>query len=304
MKKEERINQSQFYDLITGEELSWQAIIYDLIKTEQLSPWDIEIGVLADKYVEKIAELEDEDFFVSSKVLLACALLLRLKSEILANNYIQELNDSLFGKKEMQVTLDLENFVIDEGELPILIPKTPMARHKKVTLEQLMGALNKAMNTENRRIKRHIKSTQAERSALVVMPKNTLVPLKVRIKSIFLIVQSHLNVNKEHIGFHELAKDKEEKLATFLPVLHLSNQEKVHLHQPIHFKEIYIRDKIHPDEEADLVNGLGLIEGIKEIAEISGEDSGETMTREQVQIGEGERGVYIGQTAIKVGEIN
>ena len=99
MKKEERINQSQFYDLITGEELSWQAIIYDLIKTEQLNPWDIEIGVLADRYVEKIAKLESDDFFVSSKVLLACALLLRLKSEILANSYIQELNDSLFGKK-------------------------------------------------------------------------------------------------------------------------------------------------------------------------------------------------------------
>ena len=68
--------------------------------------------------------------------MLACALLLRLKSEILANNYIQELNDSLFGKKEMQATLDLEHFIIEEGELPILIPKTPMARHKKVTLEQ------------------------------------------------------------------------------------------------------------------------------------------------------------------------
>jgi segregation and condensation protein A len=314
MKKEERINQSQFYDLITGEEFSWQAIIYDLIKTEQLNPWDIEIGVLADRYVEKIAELEDDDFFISSKVLLACALLLRLKSEILANSYIQELNDSLFGGKEMQVTLGLENFIIEEGELPILIPKTPMARHKKVTLEQLMGALNHAMNTENRRIKRHIKSKQAERSALVVMPKTTLIPLKVRVKNIFSIVQSHFNVNNEHIGFHELAKDREEKLATFLPVLHLSNQEKVHLHQPVHFEEIYIRDKIHPDEKADLENVLGLVGDEGEIVDEL-VDGGKKLEEEEIfedladgakalELEEGERGVHIGDTAMKVGEIS
>ena len=303
MKKEERINQSQFYDLITGEELSWQAIIYDLIKTEQLNPWDIEIGVLADRYVEKIAKLESDDFFVSSKVLLACALLLRLKSEILANSYIQELNDSLFGKKEVQATLDLEQFIIEEGELPILTPKTPMARHKKVTLEQLMGALNHAMNTENRRIRRHLKSKQAEKSALVVMPKTTLIPLKVRVKNIFSIVKSHFNVNKEHIGFHELAKDKEEKLATFLPILHLSNQEKIHLHQPIHFEEIYIRDKIHPEELADLEEGLGLIKDDEEKRIVNELVQGGKALEKEIKIEEGEQAIHIGDTAMKVGEI-
>jgi segregation and condensation protein A len=309
MEKGERINQNQFYDLITGEELSWQALIYDLIKTEQLNPWDIDIGVLADKYVEKIAELEDEDFFISSKVLLACALLLRLKSDVLANSYIQELNEALFGRKEMQVTLDLENYVIDEGELPILIPKTPMARHKKVTLEQLMGALNHAMNTENRRIKRHVKARQAEKSALVVMPKTTMIPLKVRIKNIFSIVQGHFDGKKGQVGFHELAQDKEEKLATFLPVLHLSNQSRIHLHQPVHFEEIFIREDMHPEEIRELEERLGLIEGITEVASVEGEvvdggGEGDKMVVEKVEIGEGERGVHIGETTVKVGEIN
>ena len=73
MEKEDGINQDQFFDLITGEELSWQSIIYDLIKTEQLDPWNIDIGILADRYVEIISKLEDADFFISSKVLLACS---------------------------------------------------------------------------------------------------------------------------------------------------------------------------------------------------------------------------------------
>ena len=63
MKRGDRINQSQFFDLITSNELSWQSIIYDLIKTEQLDPWDIDITLLADKYIEKIKELEDSDFY-------------------------------------------------------------------------------------------------------------------------------------------------------------------------------------------------------------------------------------------------
>jgi len=96
----DKIGQSQVYDLITGDRPSWQTIIYDLIKTEQLDPWDINLVVLSKKYIEVIEQMEEANFFISSKVLLACSLLLRLKSEILVNSYIEELNDALYGVKE------------------------------------------------------------------------------------------------------------------------------------------------------------------------------------------------------------
>ena len=118
MKGEDKINQNQFFDLITSEELSWQAIIYDLIKTEQLDPWDIDLAVLAEKYVQIIQQLEDADFFISSKVLLACSLLLRLKSEILINSYIQDLNNALYGRQDTK-RYELERIEIDENDLPI-----------------------------------------------------------------------------------------------------------------------------------------------------------------------------------------
>ena len=153
MEEIDRINQEQFFDLISGNELGWQVILYDLIKTEQLDPWDIDLATLADKYIEIIQLMEDADFFVSSKILLACSLLLRLKSEILINSYIQDLNDALYGRKDDKRT-EIEKILINEDELPTLVPRTPMARHKKVTLQELIGALNKAIETENRRIKR------------------------------------------------------------------------------------------------------------------------------------------------------
>lgn len=249
MEKEERINNNQFYGMITGEELGWQSMIYDLIKTEQLDPWDIDIEVLAEKYLETVRELEDANFYISSKVLLACSLLLRLKSEILANTYIQELNDSLFGKKEMQKTLDFEKLIINEHELPLLLPKSPMARSKKVTLEQLMAALNKAINTENRRIKREIKTHQAKKMMDMVLPKDHFVPLKIRIKNILGVISSHFDDStNKHLLFHSFAQDREEKMAAFLPILHLTTDNHIFLHQPVHFDEIFITKEMHADE--------------------------------------------------------
>jgi len=252
MEREDKINQNQFFDLITGEELSWQAIIYDLIKTEQLDPWDINLAVLAEKYVQIIQQLEDADFFISSKVLLACSLLLRLKSEILINSYIQDLNDALYGKREKE-KYELERMEINEDELPILSPRTPMARHRKVTLKELMSALNQAIDTENRRIKKEIKGIQAKKSALRVLPQGTFVPLKVRIKTIFGIIKNHIDDGNDHMKFSHLAPDKEEKLASFIPILHLSNAKKIFLRQQVHFEEINITFQPHPDEYKELI---------------------------------------------------
>jgi len=257
MKGDDKIDQSQFFDLITSEELSWQAIIYDLIKTEQLDPWDIDLAILANKYVEILQQLEETDFFISSKVLLACSLLLRLKSEILINSYIQDLNNALYGRRDKE-RYELERIEINEDELPTLTPRTPMARHRKVTLKELMSALNQAIDTENRRIKREIKGVQAEKSALRVLPKNTFVPLKVRIKTIFGIVKNHMDNGNDHMKFSHLAQDKEEKLASFIPILHLSNTNKIHLRQPTHFKEIHMTFQQPPDEHKELTKQLGL----------------------------------------------
>lgn len=241
-KETNKVNQNQVYDLITGGEVSWQEIIYDLIRTEQLDPWDLDITLLAEKYLEKIRALEEENFFVSSKVLLACSLLLRLKAELLANRFIQGLDEALYGKQEDK-KYTYERIQLDEDEIPILVPKTPMPRFKRVTLQELMGALNKAIETENRRIKKEIKVRQAEKAALVVLPRIDKIPLKDRISAVFTKIKAYVHhpvTPKERMTFSELAPSRTEKLSAFLPVLHLANQERVYLDQEKHFEEIFM----------------------------------------------------------------
>ena len=259
MNKEDAINQDQFFNLITGEELSWQTIIYDLIKTEQLDPWDIDLGTLSERYIEIITQLEEADFFISSKVLLACSLLLRLKSEILINDYIQSLDEALYGRKD-EKKYELERIEIDENELPLLVPRTPMARHRKVTLKELMSALNKAIDTENRRIKREITGRQTAKNILKVLPRGVQIPLKVKVKNIFAIISNHIGSNNNHMKFSHLASEKEEKLASFTPILHLSNDGKIHLKQDNHFKEIHMALEMHRGELEELENELGLLD--------------------------------------------
>jgi segregation and condensation protein A len=236
----EKISQDQLYDMLTSKEASWQAIIYELIKTEQLDPWDIDLALLSQKYLEKIRELEEANFFISSKVLLAASLLLRIKSEILLNRHIKSLDEVLFGKKE-EKKASIEKIEIDIDELPELMPRTPLPRFRQVTLQELMSALNKAINTEHRRIKREISVKQAERLSQVDIPK-TRINIRDRIRHIYAKISIYLKKKpKSRLSFTELVGEgREEKLAAFLPLLHLDNQQKVWLEQEDHFEEIWI----------------------------------------------------------------
>ena len=131
----DKVGQEQIHGLLFGDKLSWQALIYDLINTERLNPWDIDISLLANKYLEKVKLLEEANFFVSSKVLLAAALLLRMKSEILLDHHIPFLDAILYGRKEEGKKYVQERIELDE-EMPDLIPRTPLPRTRKVSLEE------------------------------------------------------------------------------------------------------------------------------------------------------------------------
>ncbi len=234
-----KFNQDQVYALITSNEISWQSIIYDLINTEQLDPWDVDLSPLVQKYLEKIRALEEANFFISSKVLLAAALLLRIKSEILLNKYIRSIDEILFGKEEKEAK-PFERITIDENELPLIYPKTPLPRFKKVSLQELMQALNKAIQTETRRIKKEILYKQVLKEAEVVFPKGKPSVSK-RIREIYARILTLSKKSEAKVPYTEVVgNEKIEKIAGFLPLLHLDVQQRIYLEQESHFHEIYV----------------------------------------------------------------
>jgi len=266
--------QEQVHDLLFNREIGWQEIIYDLINTEQLDPWNVDITILTERYLEKISKLEEADFFVSSKVLLAASLLLRIKSEILLNKYIRSIDEILFGRKDLPSNKhQLERIELDE-EIPDLIPRSPMPRFKKVSLRELMEALNKAIITENRRIKKEVLNRNALRESSISLPNRTTVNIKDKIKAVFDKLTNHLTENKvKKVTYSEFTgNEKEKRIEHFSPLLHLENQQKVWMHQEMPFEEIdiwmkktYMEVNGHPFKD--------LIEQLKEGTFISADDT-------------------------------
>lgn len=245
--KNSKIGQEQFYEVVTGRQPDWHSIIYDLINSEQLDPWDIDIVVLTKRYFEKIMELDEQDFYISSKVLLAAALLLRIKSEFLLNKHIKSIDEILFGKKEEKKYI-MDRIEINEDELPVLIPRTPMPRSRRITLNELMSALSKAINTESRRIKKEVAVKRAKKLSEVDFPSFRKIDLKDRIKRFYARILTTVKKTSTGSGkelnktcySYLVGKDREERLACFLPLLHLSNTKKLWLEQEKHMDEIWI----------------------------------------------------------------
>jgi segregation and condensation protein A len=232
--------QEQIQGILFNREIGWQEIIHDLINTEQLDPWNIDIIILTDKYLDRIKNIEEADFFISSKVLLAASFLLKIKSEILLNRYIKSIDEILFGASEKKKII-FERIELNE-EIPELIPKSPIPRFRKVTLKELIESLNKAISTENRRIKKEVSNSNALMDSAFALPKRKY-NIRDKIKEIYARLSDNFKKDNENkkISFTDfVGKDKEERLIAFFPLLHLETQKRVWLEQEKHFDEIYI----------------------------------------------------------------
>lgn len=279
IQKKDKVGQEQIHGLLFGEQLSWQSIILDLINSEQLDPWDIDLVVLTNKYLEKLREFEEANLFVSSKVLFAAALLLRIKSEILLNHYLPSLDDILFGKKE-EKKYEQERIEL-EDDIPDLVQRTPLPRHRKVSLQELLSALGKAITTENRRIKKVVVAKQQEIETAISIPKATI-NLKDLVSTVYNKVRNIFTPQREHpIAFSELlgekVNNKEERVNHFVPLLHLDNQHKVLLEQEQHLAEIKVWLKENHDKkferELEIMRKEAEIEMQKDLLEQAQEDS-------------------------------
>lgn len=230
--------QDKIYEmLIEKDEITWQSIIYDLIKSEQMDPWDIDISLLSKRYLDTIKVLKEHNFFISGKMILASAILLRLKSVKLLNEHIAEFDSYLFQSEES--LLDYEEPQTNEQQeiIPGLLIKTPQPRKGKVNLDDLMNALKRALHVEDRRIIRRSYEKVIQEAKI---PEKKY-DISLLIKDVYDKIVK-IFAKKQTLTFNELVNSdrREDKILTFVPLLHLSHQNKVDLNQQEHFGDIYI----------------------------------------------------------------
>jgi segregation and condensation protein A len=228
--------------LFDQDEITWQNIIYDLVKTEQMDPWDVDISLITQKFLEKLRDLKDMDFRISGKILLASSILLRIKSNRLLTYDISAWDALMNSVGEIEE----ENLLLDEGVgygtasiamQAALFPRTPQPRKRKVSVYDLINALEKAIGVQTRR------SMYKSYVPQIQIPHNSL-DMNLLIKDMYKRIVIFFKGNKKKLTFSELVPEsetKEDKVLTFIPLLHLDNERKIDLLQTEHFSEIEVK---------------------------------------------------------------
>ncbi|MBI2657422.1 segregation/condensation protein A [Candidatus Woesearchaeota archaeon] len=241
-----------------ADEITWQGIIYELVRSEQMDPWDIDVSILAQKYIDMLRGLKEHDFRVSGKVLLAAAILLKIKSNKLVGEDLSELDRLLIGVEE-----EMEELGFDEtgsmpkiGDIPALIPRTPQPRKRKVSIFDLVEALERALEVKKRRLLHSIPPLNLEAPKKKKDITQVIRDVYGRIKAFF------ITALKDKLTFSKLlpSESREEKVYTFIPLLHLAQQNKIELLQETHFGEIEVMLK-KKEEEQQVQEAKETVEG-------------------------------------------
>jgi len=239
--------QEKIFEMLFDEdEITWRSIIYRLINEEQMDPWDVNVSLLSKKYIQMLKKLKELDFRISGKVILAAAILLKIKSNRLMGSDMAEFDrlmahaeDSISSEgfyDELQHDLDQGGAISPATMQSALVPRTPQPRLRKVSVYDLMEALQKALEVKQRRVIRNIPEMPQQPPQKTREITEIIVEVYEQIKRILL--ETHQN----KVLFDDLipSDTKEDKVYTFIPLLHLENQRKVELLQKEHFGPINV----------------------------------------------------------------
>ena len=254
--------EDRIFDIIfKGDEVTWQSLILDLVRVENMDPWDIDISKLTQRYIEMLKKMQQLDLRISGKVVLSAAILLKMKSNYLMDRDLLAFDRLMHPEEYTEDALyedDRPRPQINLADVR-LIPKTPQPRKRKVSIYELVEALKQALEVKNRR--RQILD------AVVITPPERKIDISVVIEHLYEQIEK-LFSKKGKITFSELlpSRDKKDVVSLFLPVLHLSNQRRVDLYQQTHFGEIEIALANGEEREsgsavnADLNQGFDFVE--------------------------------------------
>jgi segregation and condensation protein A len=220
---------------------SWEGVLHRL--TEDMRPWDIDLTVLAHRFREYLHALQRLQFEIPGRMVLACSILLRMKSDDLLasarptvrDNLVTEMEDTI----EEEDALDLyEPVEPDEFHLPVV--RRPA---RQVTLSDLRSALRAAMTVSRRRAERLLQRVDFEEEddpfACYQIGGEDFTD---RLRVLFERIRELLSGRRVLSFFRLLQRgDKDERVQRFFEVLHLAAEGQISCAQKEFLGDIDIR---------------------------------------------------------------
>lgn len=236
--------QDKINDIIFNtDDITWKTMLFEVMKKDNMNPWDVDVKIIADKFMQLLREFKKMDFKISGKVILASSILLKMKSERFLKDDFSRFDQMIEESREaLMDEYDGDDFNYTRpgdnmAEKPVLVPRTPQPRKRKVSIFDLVNALEQALEVKERRSNRlsMLDAPDVIRPTKKFDITKGISDLYERINGIFAKKNSRIN-------FIELlpTESREDKIYTFIPLLHLSNQRRVDLYQEEHFGNIEI----------------------------------------------------------------
>jgi len=196
----------EIFDIVfSKDDISWQSMLYTLVKGEGMDPWDVDVSKLTKRYIDMLKKFKEMNFHVSGKVVLAAAILLKIKSIKLVSDDMSELDSLIQGEPEPSQDQFYDELEGNYGDLqdwtkrPDLIPKTPQPRQRKVSIYDLVSALQKALEVRHRRMLRHMPRGRLE------VPEKKIDITKV-MEQVYDRIIAHF-ASQQKLTYQELVKD-------------------------------------------------------------------------------------------------
>ena len=206
-------------------EATWKDILVELVKKNELNPWGIDIVDIVGRYIDVVKHMKVLDLRVPANIILAAAILLRLKSDMLE---IEEKPAEELAEEET-----MPPYVPAEG-LSVRLRLPPKSR---VSLNELISALEEAMKLKE------YKEAQASASEQAPVPIIfSHADVEVDVERVFALVKKNLDGSKmvTYSLLCDVANSESPLLEVFIPLLFLANKNKVLLLQETFFGEIIV----------------------------------------------------------------
>ncbi len=204
-------------------EATWKDLLIDLVKKNEIDPWNVDIIEVVDRYIDAIKGMRILDLRVPANIILAASILLRLKSELV--RFDEEAEQAAEERAERQ-----------EVSVDNLVYRIRLAPKKRVSLAELIAALEEAMKIKEERI------SKAARSAFEIPIMINASDIEKDIDNVYAAIKKGAGKSKM-ITFTELMHicDVDDVLmGLFIPLLFLEHKNKVVLTQERFFEEIII----------------------------------------------------------------
>ncbi|MDE1873825.1 MAG: segregation/condensation protein A [Candidatus Micrarchaeota archaeon] len=204
---------------------TWKDILVELVKSNELNPWDIDLVAIVEGYIGVVKHMKVLDLRVPANIILAAAILLKLKSDMLE---LEEKEERVAAEEEM-----LPPYVPADG----LSIRLRLPHKSRVSLNELITALEEAMKLKE------LKEAQA--SAPISKPIPVIfnhADVEADAERVLKLVKKNLDGSNAvtYSILCETAKSDAPLLEVFIPLLFLTTKNKVLLLQETFFGEIIV----------------------------------------------------------------